>query len=293
MPGLVRTLHKRAHDFGFFQVVSLLEEYHRWRGDSRDPVGDGTIAFRAHPSTAFPSSEVASCSTAGGRSELHLAFMGLLGSSSPLPEYFSEHAARYEWDGGPLRAFLDMFSSRIYALYYTAWRRHSRTEALGPALLALQRPGAVAPRNAEGLAELVSGLCDGAPVRVEEFVPCPVEVHDRQAVGSRAKLGDNATVGRSVLNRSGGFRLLVGPVTPQRYAELAREGTGRDAVRRAVFGYLDRPLTCAMVVYCRARRFARAQTAAAQSRLGQSCVLGSAGEGTVHRVCFLLRAGRH
>ena len=76
-------LEREAHRFGFYQAVSLLEEYHRRRGESDNAAADGTIALSAHTPLVFPPSDVASCTFSGDTSRLALNFMGLVGVSSP------------------------------------------------------------------------------------------------------------------------------------------------------------------------------------------------------------------
>src|SRR5262249_24907735 len=153
------------------------------------------------------------------------------------PSYFTTAAL-----GNPTatRDFLDIFNARIYALFYDALKKYrlatqAKAAARGDApdyLACLAGLGAPAPasaaavdsmvpfaaviralvRNAEGLVRLVAERFPGAPVSLVENVPRWIALEDRPRLGSGALLGGNALLGTHLLDVSGRFRIVIGPV---------------------------------------------------------------------------------
>ncbi len=290
MRSLKTELEQAPHAFGFFEAVSLLDELLSAGDMQSDPTTDGRIRFSAHPSTAFPSSDIAGCAAEDGCVRLMLSFMGLIGASSPLPQYFAEHAIRHEDNGGPLRDLLDLFNSRIYALFYAAWRKHRLTGSRPSApmqrvLAALTtrdaatdfdmrlRPG---PRNADGLAEILTEALGGIPVSIEQHVPRWVRLDERRGLGRGARLSDNAVAGGRILDRAHTFRILIGPVNRQAYETLHRDSAPIARVRTLTRAYIDRPLAFEIVIRCRAEALKRVRLGTRDIRLGRTAVLGRA-----------------
>lgn len=185
------------------------------------------------------------------RARLTVTFMGLYGIGSPLPVYFYDELATEEEEVQPLRDFLDIFNHRLYAYFYRAWKKyrpevhtgtpdegaHARrfisVTGLGTADTLSGTPveapmrlaafaGRLGPRvrNADGLRALLAGLLGGAAVRILENVPRWVPIPVRPSMGSgglRMALGTTATVGQRVLDFSGMFRIVVGPLTFEAY----------------------------------------------------------------------------
>lgn len=283
-------LAQAPHSFGFFEAVSLLEELLDTGDTNTNAVTDGRIRFSAHPSTAFPSSDIAGCIAENDCMRLLLSFMGLTGASSPLPQYFSEHAIRHEDNGGPLRDFLDLFNSRIYALFYAAWRKHRLTGPTTSApmqqvLAALTAGGAECgdelrlrpgPRNADGLAEVLTDALGGIPVSIEEHVPRWVGLDERSILGRGVRLGDNAVAGGRILDRSSTFSILIGPVGRRAYESLHQDSPLIRTVRALTRAYIDRPLAFDIVVRCRPEALTPSRLGDRQARIGRTAVLGAA-----------------
>ncbi len=74
----------------------------------------------------FPASDLESGDECfGSKARLFVNFMGLSGSASPLPSYFLDGLERGRETHAVVKAFLDLFDRRVYALYGAALlRRH-------------------------------------------------------------------------------------------------------------------------------------------------------------------------
>jgi type VI secretion system protein ImpH len=154
----------------------------------------------------------------------------------------------------PLAAFLDLFNHRLISLFYRAWDKYHPYSACDRAarepldrtvfsLAGLRLPASVEPapftgeallfyaglfasrhRYAAGLEELLKGRF-GESVEVIQFVGRWLSVGegDRSRLSSRGQnnqLHVNLSLGSRVWDERGKFRLRVGPLTFERYAEL-------------------------------------------------------------------------
>jgi type VI secretion system protein ImpH len=241
-----------AAGFDFFQAVRLVEQH--WPGAlqrTSTEAGTGARAtIRPHDGLSFPAADLHALEAAGDGRDLQLVvtFLGLYGVDSPLPSYFG--AAAGDEESRALRAFLDIFGHRLYVLLYESWKKYRL--ALGEedgrgahyqrllCLAGLGAPGsagAMAPRrllplaaalrgevrNAEGLRRLIEALFPELPVAITQNVPRWVAVADRPRVGrrrERAILGDTAFLGERLLDESGRFRIVLGPLTWAQFKAL-------------------------------------------------------------------------
>ena len=175
-------------------------------------------------------------------------FLGLFGAASPLASFVSEEVIRAEQNDEPqLRAFYDLFHHRAISLFFRAWKKYRfpagfRTDASDAfsrralAFVGVDIAGAIPQRGLPPgdllpLAALLSGsrtrpsrtllivmerLLPGIAVKIDMFVARRVMLDESQRVllgKQNSELNLNFTIGRSVLDRSGSFRLVVGPVS--------------------------------------------------------------------------------
>jgi type VI secretion system protein ImpH len=134
--GLIERLLAEPQRFEFFQAVRLLL---LWLGEQGVPPRralEGHLRFRNSLALGFPAGQVeaiaAGAAPDGLAPQFHLTptFMGLLGAHGALPGHVTERIAA--WEAGQPdaqlaeapRAFLDIFSTRMLALFYGAWRKY-------------------------------------------------------------------------------------------------------------------------------------------------------------------------
>jgi type VI secretion system protein ImpH len=256
-----------ATTFDFFQALRLIEQ--RWPGAlerSTTEQREGVRAsVRPHDGLSFPASDVHTATIADRKVDLVVTFLGLYGVDSPLPAYFGDAASAVE--SGALRSFLDIFGHRLYVLLYESWRKYrialgndaSANENLRrlsclAGLGALPATGRLSSRdllplaatlrnevrNAEGLARLVSAFFPAIPVTIVENVPRWVSVSDRPRLGrsrDRILLGDSAFLGENLLDASGKFRIVLGPLSWDQFEAFHPEGESAEALRELVALY--------------------------------------------------------
>lgn len=201
------------------------------------------------------------------------AFMGLLGAHGALPLHYTERIGQWQAvqrDEAP-RAFLDILSGRMLALYYEASRRyrveHAAAEASDrfmPCLLAL----AGAQRQAGGIGEPQPGLPEAAlayfagmlqqrprsaavlqallatyfdvPVALQQTVGhwSRLDAHEQGALGAGACLGQNTMLGARSWRPDLRARLRIGPLDRTRFERLLPGADMAAALARmlALFG---------------------------------------------------------
>ncbi|MBX3261198.1 MAG: type VI secretion system baseplate subunit TssG [Labilithrix sp.] len=189
---------------------------------------------------------------------IRTTFLGLFGVVSPLPVGMTEDVIASEQSDTPgLREFYDIFHHRVLGLFFRAWQRNrlhaghradaadaftSRALAfVGVDARGVADEGALAPLVRLGLAPILSRrarttasvkrlaarLLPGIPLDVECFVLRRTELrHDQRAtLGVRnTTLGVDMAIGRSVADRSGRFRVTLGPLTQEQADALSPGG---------------------------------------------------------------------
>src|SRR5438046_10737079 len=104
----------------FFQLVQMLERHYGPAAGlgGPGPAASELIRLRPDPSLAFPSGDVASLEQVTDSPDRFLittTFLGLYGTTSPLPRFFSEQIlwCQQHADGETRRAFLDLVHSPL------------------------------------------------------------------------------------------------------------------------------------------------------------------------------------
>ncbi|MDG5814747.1 type VI secretion system baseplate subunit TssG [Chitinispirillales bacterium ANBcel5] len=237
MSALIEKLQNRSPDFDFYQAVALLEEYF----DTINTSGEKAdircaLKFSANSSIAFPHCDIASIKVDKSTGvEFFLSFMGLLGISSPLPHYFTEHGAKFSEESDALTDFLNIFDHRMYTLFYRASKKYrtvptctrndqhqlinriaslaglnlSGNDAPDGEMLAYSGVFAGACRNADSMADIISGCLGGVEVSVEQWVPRWAVVGFAGNLGSDLILGKELMIGERIFDRSGKFRIII------------------------------------------------------------------------------------
>jgi type VI secretion system protein ImpH len=179
-------------------------------------------------------------------------FLGLYGPASPMPTHLTEDILQSGPDGEQVRDFLDLFHHRLISFVYRAWervrphllhdpdlpdaytRRHLSFLGLGtegarralpiPAVPLLRAAGLFADqrRSAAGLCSLLRDRLPGVAVDVEACVETTVRLprEARASLGRNGRLGESARIGEALADRSSAFRVILGPLSLERYRAL-------------------------------------------------------------------------
>jgi type VI secretion system protein ImpH len=239
--------------FEFGQLVQLIERYYRpstlvgFQGHASDE----RLRFRPEVSFGFPATDVAEVDALSSEEgepakyRVTTTFLGLYGSTSPLPSFYTEQILADDEGADRVRAFLDLFHHRLLSLFYRCWakyryavgfsadgsdaftRRVMALVGLGtpglaeqtgiPAIRLLRYAGLLTqlPPSAAALEAMLRDAFDGVPVCVE---PCTgrwarIAPSQRALLGRRnTTLGVDCTVGEAVFSRSDSFRICMGPM---------------------------------------------------------------------------------
>ena len=220
--------------------------------------------FGAHNSLAFPASQIQSMDWPENKDDapkMTVNFMGLTGPEGTLPNpYTSLVIERTRASDGSLRDFLDLFNHRFISLFYRAWRkcrldvsaerderdRFSRhlLSLLGLGTDALQDRLAVPddsliyysgllaqhPRSAQALSQILADYF-AIPVKIEQFSGAWYRLDpSTQCCFSDGNndsecLGLGAVVGDEVWNQQSKIRIILGPLSLDKYLEFLPDGS--------------------------------------------------------------------
>ncbi len=180
---------------------------------------------------SFPAGELRRCTIDDqGRFRLELNLLGLYGVDSPLPQYFNDITSR-DGDGrDELRAFLEMFNKRLYALCYLAWKKFNRYSASAdqPSIYSrylyalsggaqqhgrFDYAGVLGSRikSAQGLSATLEDFL-GYPVATQENVPVWITLDKPDSLGNELHLGDNTILGSRIMDVSSKIIIHIGPL---------------------------------------------------------------------------------
>ncbi len=254
----LQTFFKRPFEVGFFQAVRRL----RRLLPGRKPVGrffppaSEAARFVAHPSLAFPASEIQELTLpeeGGPPPTMKVNFMGLSSPQGVLPNPYTELILdRAQKKDNALRDFLDLFNHRIISFFYRAWEKHhffvsyelDEPDSVSPLMMNLLGLGTEGlarrqlvpdqalifysglltqkPRSAQSLKQLLTDYFH-VKVEIEQFIGTwvPLQKIDQTVLdGSESpmqRLGLGAIVGDEVWDQQSTVRVRLGPLTREHY----------------------------------------------------------------------------
>lgn len=324
---LIDDLLAAPQAFEFVQAVRILLAWLAEQGVAPAQALERRLRFENSLRLGFPASEIEALVRLPADAEdgaecagfaLTPAFMGLLGGQGALPLHVTERIAAWQHargDHAP-RAFLDLLSGRMLALYYRAWHKHRVEQALPgqadgflPLLLSLagapqvrtHGAGAVLPAalfahfagmlqqrplSAAVLERLLASYF-GEAVRIEEGVGhwSVLAACEQPALGVNARLGENTLLGERSWRPDLRARLRIGPLGRDAFARFLPGGPSA-AVLHAILQVVAGPgVGFEVLLVLRGRdvnpsRLAGGQASAA--RLGRDSFLVGA-EADAHR----------
>jgi len=265
--GLKLELLKKGHAFSFFQVLRLLRHFAVPASAQQAAHSDFSrhIQIKPNLSLAFPPSDVEKVEEAGDHDDhrflITANFLGLYGSSSPLPTFYTEDLFDEEsQDESASRDFIDIVNQHLFTLLFGCWskyRLHLRVlEEKSPQqieqLFCLLGLGELAlrqsiptperllrylglftqfPRSATGLKTLLQDALGGIPVNVIPCIYRKAKIPESQRLWmgiSGSLLGVNSYVGEEIDDRMGKFRIQLGPLTKSDYRRFTPRREGFD-----------------------------------------------------------------
>lgn len=280
---------KEAPRRPFFPLIALLEQLAGGPGRVGDFAGE-PVRFRHDPSLAFSAADVVSVQPLSGDSggsswEVVTSFLGLFGSSTPIPSYLSEEVAQEDPDRQIRRQFFDLFHHRLLALLFKAWSNHVVGRQLrrdgqdewSRRVLALAGfdtwahpldsglpPGrllracallATRGRTARALEAILEDVLEeplaGGRVQVRQFVGGWAEIApgDRTRLGvAQASLGQSTVLGRRTFDAAAKIEIVLGPVSAETYPRFGPEGDQLPLIRKVVDLFGRDPIDYDLVV---------------------------------------------
>lgn len=260
-PALSR-LGRSIREYSLFQGVllvlqSLREEY----PDLDDDALYERIEFQANPSLGFPGTDIDRVEFFREQGELRarmrLNIIGLFGSGSPLPAFYSEQALGDSLTGNPTRDFLDLFNNRLQRLLLPIWQKYryqsrfseGARDDFSAQLFALIGLGYPELRSSDDLnwkrllpylgllsmraqsAALVAAVLryyfKHASLDIEQCIERQVDIlpEQRNRLGlANSQLGSSLVLGDQVRDRSGKFRIHVRELDWDRFHDFLPTG---------------------------------------------------------------------
>jgi type VI secretion system protein ImpH len=262
MSELKLDLLKEGHSFSFFQVIRLLHLLCRQDSDSdfSNPYESDSIRIRPKLSLAFPAADVDRIEETSdeekARFRITANFLGLYGTSSPLPTFYTEELMdEAAMDESVTREFIDIINHRLFQLLYGCLCKYLqclqvveadslqhaerlfcllgigdnifRSEISNPfGLIRYVGLFTLMPRSALGLETLLTDALDGMTVNVIPCMERKAKIPDDQklVIGSTVHtLGVNCFLGEEIVDRMGKFKIRIGPLDRIRFQSFYPE----------------------------------------------------------------------
>jgi type VI secretion system protein ImpH len=283
---VIERLLAAPHEFGFVQAVSILLAWLAEQGVPDEAALHTCLRFENSLQLGFPPSELEAVTQLrpaaesdapwdGTQFTITPTFMGLLGTQGALPAHVTERIAAWQSgrDDAVPRAFLDLLSNRMLALFYRASQaarvehlaggRAGAPDRLRPMLLALAGsppdPGADGHTPLASLSAHFAGMLQqrpssgvvlermladffGVAVQLEEAVGHwdVLQPFEQSALGVNAELGENILLGERSWRPDLRARLRIGPLDGATFARFLPSGDA-SALLRAILRRFAEP----------------------------------------------------
>ncbi len=272
--------------YSFFQAIRLLGYFFQkqYGMDAADHFLKDNLRVRPNLSLSFPGTDMVGITADSAENGHDLyritsTFLGIYGSSSPLPTWYTEDLFDDATeDTSVTRDFLDIINTPFYPLLIEAWSKYrlfmqvaGRLDAeniqrlyclLGYGLPELRHnvtnmyrmPRYIGlftqwPRSATGLKTLIADALGGIPVKVVPNVVRKVKIPESQRLylgRQGSQLGEDAYLGEELSDRMTRFRLVIGPVDDEKYHSCLPDSPKYNWVQELIRLYLLNPLDCVL-----------------------------------------------
>ncbi|PKM29082.1 MAG: type VI secretion system baseplate subunit TssG [Gammaproteobacteria bacterium HGW-Gammaproteobacteria-11] len=258
LSGLTRSIREYSLFQGVMQVLDRL------RTDSpelNDEALYERIEFQANPSMGFPGCDIEQVvffhEQGELRARIRVNLIGLFGSGSPLPAFYSEQALGDGPNGNTTRDFLDLFNNRLQRLMLPIWRKYryraqfqrGASDAFSARLFALIGLGneplredstldwkrllpylgllSMRIQSAALLESVLRYYFKHRAMQIEECVERQVVIgsEQRNSLGlANSGLGSSLVLGEQVRDRSGKFRIHIRDLSWDRFHDFLPRG---------------------------------------------------------------------
>lgn len=279
---LIDALCRQGERFTFFQAIRLMRRLAPDKIGRPQRAGDDTlghIRIRPKLTLGFAPADLDRIERLfdqdQDRYQVTANFMGLYGTSSPLPTFYTEDLIDEKaLDESVSRDFIDIIHQRLYELLFRCWQKHNQffqvsedaggqhierlfcvlglgTERLRREFDAPERLlrylGLLTqmPRSGAGLRTLLIDALQTKNIQLVAAVPRKAHIpsDQRMCLGrSSCRLGDNAYLGNEIDDRMGRFRIQIGPLAQEAFLRFT---PGNDRYRQLTDltdFYLNEPL---------------------------------------------------
>jgi len=270
--------------YSFFQAIRLLRFFAGREGMKDDErFLNENLRVRPQLSLGFPGTDMTNMREVRdddeGVLQYHITatFLGLYGSSSPLPTFYTEDLLDDQnEDLDVVRDFVDIVNTPLYPLIIRAWSKYRLSikvlderepdylerlyclcglglpelrEGIQHPYRLLRYTGLFTqwPRSALGLKTLLSDALGGVPVDVEPCKRRRVRIPDDQRLQLGVQgnaLGEDAVLGELVDDRLGKIAVHIGPMHAEDYHATLPNTDRYEWVIQLIRLYLVEPLTC-------------------------------------------------
>lgn len=266
--------------FSLFQAVRLVRHMLEQEPDGSEMKAGprkaqiSGLRVKPHLSLGFPLAGVEHIDeTEQGGFTITSNILGLYGSGSPLPTFYTEDLLTNDTTGSrTIRDMVDVVNHRLFMLLFDAWsmyksmiriveegdetlirrfyniigmnERSLEAEFKDPGIL-LRYSGlfVMNSRSASGLETLLADALK-VPIKVVQMVERKGLIPDDQRgrLGLNISLGTHSSLGQNVTGRGGAFRIEIGPVTNNDYQRLVPGTNDHDLLLSLTGLYVSSPL---------------------------------------------------
>lgn len=272
-PDLIRSLTEKPESFSFFQTVRLLQRNAEVSGRQK------MLRILPELSLSHPNSDVTKVTRRPDDNgyEILTTFLGLYGTSSPLPVWYTEELIDAEReDNTSAKTLLDVIHQRLNTLFSQSATKYrllpkliEDRSALYSEILfrligirksdskeALPDPHQILryillfrqqPRSAAGLEALLEDALRGISVKVIQCVERKVQIprFQRMVLGQQSNLlGRDAMLGDEIEDSVGKILIRLGPVSLERFHHLLNGSQECKMMFFLIESYINVPLEC-------------------------------------------------
>ncbi|HKS15678.1 MAG TPA: type VI secretion system baseplate subunit TssG [Planctomycetota bacterium] len=311
---LGRQLLAEPQRFSFYRIVQLLQAMFPEAAPvgTQGPPEREILRFQADLSMGFSASDVLGLVAKENdgdlpRFELVTAFMGLYGSSSPLPTHFTESLLHQDESVDITRPFMDLFHHRTVSLLYRVWEKYRHVvrfqpgggdavtrlflllsglvgDAESPAprvplvrLLAYGGLWTMRTRPASALRGILADYFPGLQVEIEQFAGRWLDIppEERSRLGaSRSRLGADLTIGSRIFDRGASFRVRFDKLGLSDFLALLPPGEKTAELEEIVDRFNSDSLDYEVKLWLRREEVPSLRLGGPEGRLGWSTWIG-------------------